>query len=399
MRYDYKALNREGKTVTGILDADEERSAIRELRRDGLTPVSVSSRQGDSPGARRLRPPKPDEVLLMLHQLATLLRSGVSLDESVASLADAQGQVFLAAELTAISARLRRGMGFSEALRESAISVPTYMYHLAKAGELTGNLAGALADGVVQMEYERTIRNELRNALVYPIILIVSGIGAVMLIFVLVVPKFSTMLAKSDGNVPLLARVVLETGQFVNDNMTMMLAVLVGLGIGGFVLMSKPEGRQKVWDGMTRAPILGAWLLESDIGRWSSMLSTLLASRVELTRALELAQQGVSSSRLKTNFSQVTKAVRRGSSLADALRESDAVTSTGYGLVKVGERSGDLPNMLKSLALMYAESGRNRMKQFLALLEPIAILAIGGVIGLIMTGIILAITSVNDISL
>jgi general secretion pathway protein F len=140
-------------------------------------------------------------------------------------------------------------------------------------------------------------------------------------------------------------------------------------------------------------------LLEADIGRWASMLATLLASRVELTRALELAQQGVSSTRLATNFAQVTKAVRGGSSLANALRESDAITATGYGLVKVGERSGDLPGMLRSLATLYIESGRNRMKAFLALLEPVAILSIGGVIGLIMTGIILAITSVNDIAL
>ena len=400
MRFDYRALNHDGGSVNGALEAENQRTAMRELQRQGLTPVAVIPVH-DAGGhkTRASRSAKKAEVLLVLHQLTMLLRSGVPLDEAVSSLGESQENPFLTRELQELSIKLRRGDAFSAGLRESGLKLPSYIYYLAEAGELTGNLAGALGDGVTQMEYERQIAGELRNALIYPSILIVSGIAAVMLIFTLVVPKFTKLLAKSGGDIPFLARVVLETGQFTNDNLGLLTGLTIALVVGVASALSKPAARQRLWDSLLHMPILGLWLLEADIGRWASMLATLIASRVELTRALDLAQQGVTSTQLRASFSHVTKAVRGGSSLAAALQESGRITATGYGLVRVGERSGELPAMLRSLATLYIDSGRNRMKTFLALLEPIAILSIGGVIGLIMTGIILAITSVNEISI
>jgi len=402
MRYHYKAINKDGGIVTGSIDVDSERSAARQLQRQGLTPVALTLQvQKQVKGKSTVKTKgkaKKNDVLLVMHQLTTLLKSGVSLDEAVSSLAESIQQGFLKQELDEISTQLRRGIAFSKALAESKIDLPPYMFHLATAGELTGSLAESLSDGVAQMEYEQRINSELRNALIYPSILIISGVSAVMIIFIVVVPKFTKLLAKAKGDIPFLAKAVLETGQFVNSHLAVIgvvtAAVIALVSIG----LSRPEIRQRLWDQLMFVPLLGSWLIEADIGRWSAMLGTLLTSRVELTRALTLAQQGVSGSRLRANFSQVTKAVKGGRSLAEALQESGAITATGYGLIKVGERSGELPNMLKSLATLYTESGRERMKRFLALLEPIAILVIGAVIGVIMTGIILAITSVNDIS-
>ncbi|NOS87984.1 MAG: type II secretion system F family protein [Methylococcaceae bacterium] len=400
MKYQYQAINKDGGVVTGSIDVDNERAAARQLQRQGLVPVTLSA-QTASKSAKQSpvkTKAKSGDVLLLMHQLTTLLKSGVSLDEAIASLAESLQQDFLRQELTDISTQLRRGVAFSKALAASKINLPPYMFHLATAGELTGSLAESLSDGVTQMEYEQRIASELRNALIYPSILIVSGISAVMIIFVVVVPKFTKLLSKAKGDIPFLAKAVLETGQFVNNNITIISALLASVVLMFMIGLSKPDIRQRFWDVLMTLPLLGTWLIESDIGRWSAMLSTLLSSKVELTRALDLAQQGVSGSRLRANFSQVTKAVKGGRSLADALQESGAITATGYGLIKVGERSGELPAMLKSLGTLYTDSGRERMKRFLALLEPIAILVIGAVIGVIMTGIILAITSVNDIS-
>lgn len=399
MKYQYRAINKDGGVVTGSIDVDSERSAARQLQRQGLTPVTLTPREQPQAQVRRAtKKAKKSDVLLVMHQLTILLKSGVSLDEAVSSLAESIQQGFLRQELNDISIQLRRGIAFSKALAESKIDLPSYMIHLATAGELTGSLAQSLSDGVAQMEYEQRISGELRNALIYPSILIISGISAVMIIFIVVVPKFTKLLSKGKGDIPFLAKAVLETGQFFNSHIAIIGAVIACSVLLGGIGLSKPEVRQRLWDQLMTLPLLGAWLIEADIGRWSAMLGTLLSSRVELTRALALAQQGVSGSRLRANFSQVTKAVKGGRSLSDALQESGAITATGYGLIKVGERSGELPNMLSSLAILYAESGRERMKRFLALLEPIAILAIGSIIGVIMTGIILAITSVNDIS-
>jgi len=398
MKIDFRALNAEGVIVTGALEVADQRAAARQLRRQGLTPVELTQREQQRVRGGN-RKPKARDTLLVLHQLATLLKSGVSLDEAVASLAETVQQPFLARELDTLSTRIRRGEPFSRALKESRIELPAYMHHLAEAGELTGSLAESLGDGVKQMEYEQRIGAELRNALIYPSILVISGIAAVLLIFTLVVPKFSKLLEKGKGDVPWLAKAVLETGQFMNDNMLLVGGTAVALVMAGAAAYGQPEWRQRLWDGLMRTPLLGEWLVEADIGRWAAMLSTLLASKVELTRALSLAQQGVSGSRLRANFSQVTKSVRGGKSLADSLKEAGAITPTGYGLVRVGERAGELPAMLRSLATLYTESGRDRMKRFLTLLEPAAILTIAAVVGVIMTGIIMAITSVNEIAI
>jgi general secretion pathway protein F len=119
---------------------------------------------------------------------------------------------------------------------------------------------------------------------------------------------------------------------------------------------------------------------------------------VPLMRGLELAQSGLQLPQRRARMGEVTRAVRGGASLADALEDHDALTATGYNLVRVGERSGKLASMLDSLARLYEEAGRNRMKRVLILLEPIAILVIGSMIGTIILGVILAITSANDLA-
>lgn len=399
MNFTYRALNGEGTVVTGLLESDNLRTASRRLHNQGLTPVSVMPQTVENVAKKKSRRTRQSDIVMVMHQLTTLLKAGVSLGEAVSSLSESTQQASIQQELADISTDLRRGESFSAALKESKIKLPSYIHYLAEAGELTGNLAKALSDGVAQMEYEQKLGSELKSALIYPSILIVSGIAAVMLIFIVVVPKFVPLLAKSQGDIPFLARAVLGTGQFLNENIVWLSVVGIVLTLAAVSAFSKASVRQQLWDLLLLMPLLGPWLLEADIGRWSAMLATLLDSRIELTRALELAQQGVDGSRLQSNLTQVTKAVRGGSSLAAALQESGAITTTGYGLVRVGERSGELPGMLHSLSTLYIESGRERMKRFLTLLEPIAILLIGAIIGTIMTGIILAITSVNDISI
>jgi general secretion pathway protein F len=128
-------------------------------------------------------------------------------------------------------------------------------------------------------------------------------------------------------------------------------------------------------------------------------MGTLLENRVALLQALELAAQGIKIPRLNAKLIQVSKAVKTGSTLSQALQDNDALTPTGHNLIRAGERAGQLPRMLRSLAKLLEESGRLRMKRLLLLLEPIAILIIGGIIGVIITGVILAITSVNQITL
>jgi general secretion pathway protein F len=162
--------------------------------------------------------------------------------------------------------------------------------------------------------------------------------------------------------------------------------------------LRKPELRAQALDTLSRWPVVGPWLVEADTARWAKVLGALLGNKVPLMRGLELAQSGLQLPQRRARMGEVTRAVRGGASLADALEDHDALTATGYNLVRVGERSGKLASMLDSLARLYEEAGRNRMKRVLILLEPIAILVIGSMIGTIILGVILAITSANDLA-
>lgn len=400
MNYHYKAINTDGGVVTGSVNADNPRAAARILRHQGLNIVEVRS---DSEQlrfrGRRMRRPGAQDVLIFMSQLSTLLESGVSLEETVESLAGSAGYPFIAKEFAEMGAALRKGVSFSAALQASGLGVPGYFHPLAEAGELTGKMSRAMRDGVTQWEYDIRTANELRNALIYPVILVVSGIAAVLLIFALVVPKFVKLLDRAQGHVPLLASVVLGMGKFVNDHLMLLSLMSAGAAAFASYIFFNAGMRQRGRDFLARVPFLKHWMLESDMGRWAAMLATLLENRVGLLNALELAQRHVTLSSLRARLSHVSHSVRNGASLAASLQDTDAVNPTGYNLVRVGERSGNLPQMLRSLAVLCTESGRNRVKRVLIILEPAAILIIGTVIGLIMGGIILAITSANHIAL
>lgn len=398
-RYKYQALDGQGQEISGVLSADSEREANRQLKRRDLTVLHLETDTGKE-SVKASGKPKRRDVLMSLHELTTLLESGVSLIEAVESLAAASHHPVLTDTFKNIAAQLRQGGSFSASVRASALELPWYVPQLLEAGELTGKVAEALRDGVKQMEYDLKISTEMRNALIYPSILVISGISAVLMIFIVVVPRFSSILqSRGSDNIPFLAKAVLNTGMYLNDHFHMVVSVAVGLLVFVMYAARQPALRRQFQDSLISLPLLGEWLMEAETGRWASMMGTLLDNRVPLLRALELASQGIALPSLQARLTQVSKAVRAGAPLSQALQDNDAITPTGHNLIRAGERAGELPRMLKSLARLFEESGRVRMKRLLLLIEPAAILIIGGVIGLIITGVILAITSVNQISL
>ena len=145
------------------------------------------------------------------------------------------------------------------------------------------------------------------------------------------------------------------------------------------VALARREGiRQRVRDGLSTLPILGDWFTETDTAKWASLMSAMLASRVGLLDALGLAASSVRISRRKAMLEQATSDVRSGASLSAALEKRRALTPTGYSLLRVGEQSGQLAEMLRALATLYDENSRRRMKRFLTLIEPLAVVLVGG---------------------
>ena len=395
--YEYEVIDADGRLVKGQAQSASVTDLVRGLSAEGYTVVEVNERRA----ARRsafLRRVRPQERVTSFHELAVLLESGVPLGDAVQAQAGGSHHPALGAAFQSIARALMRGESFGEALRASGLDLPHYVHHLVEAGELSGRLAEALRQAVEQMQYDQRTATEMRSALIYPAILIVSGFAAVLLVFVFVIPQFSNLLEEAD-ELPLLAEVVLRTGVWFNDNALLLAGALAGTAAAAATLWRQPAVRQRARDALAALPVLGDWLGEMDTAKWASVMSAMLASRVSLMDALGLASRGVRLSRRRATLEQAIGDVRGGASLSAALEKRRALSPTAYNLLRVGEQSGQLAQMLRALATLYEENGTRRMKRFLTLVEPLAVLLIGAFLGVIMIGIILAITSVNDIAI
>ena len=395
--YDYEIVDSDGETSQGRVEAASRADVVRRLARDGNTVVAVDEHRAPAAGAFS-RGPRAQDVVVAFNELATLLESGVSLGDAVTAQGRGTHHPRLAAAFDEMGRDLMRGQSYLEVLRASALPLPDYVYQLVEAGELRGRLAEALRGAVQQMEYDLKVASDIQGALAYPAVLVVAGIAAVLFVFTFVVPQFSNLL-DSAADLPLLAAVVLNTGVWFNANFWLVVAAAAAVAVICAVLLRRQGFRRRLTDAVALLPVVRGWFSEVDTAKWASVMGAMLESRVELMDALRLASRGVRISRRKTMLDRAADDVRSGVALSAALERQDALTPTGYNLIRVGEQSGRLAEMMRALANVYEENSARRMRRVLTLIEPVAILLIGGFLGTIMIGIILAMTSVNEIVL
>lgn len=393
----YQGLDGNGNKVNGLLHAQSERDVLRQLAEKGVTAYEVEPERQPGRPLLASRTASTRELQLILQEFITLLQSGVTLLLALSSLAKSSHHPQLTTAFSSMEKAVSRGDSFSNALRASKLPLPEYFHQLAQAGEATGRLAESLSGGLQQYEYDLKVQSEITSALIYPLVLVGSGFGAVMIIFLWVVPRFGGLLKQHSEAMPAMSRWVISTGVWMNEHLAIVGMVALGIVILVRLLLATPRLRLAVLESLAHVPLVGPWLVEAEVGRWASTMSVLLQGRVELTRALSLAWQAMRFNFLRVRMQDVGKSVKGGLSLSEALRTHRALNPTGYDLVAVGEASGQLPKLLDALARLYETTGRDRMKRVLQLIEPISIIVIGAVIGTIVTSIILAITSINDV--
>lgn len=394
MKYSYQAQAPHGDKEAGEIDAASVQDALRQLQKRGLAVYAILPAKASK---KVQKPVNHAHLLYFFEELATLLQSGVTLVDALESQLEGREQDAIAEAISALVDGIQKGGVFSQELAKlHRLNIPDYMIQLAAAGEMTGKLASSLAKGVEQMRFEEQVAKEMRHALLYPLILVATGVIAIGLVFSLVVPKFTNLL---NGNVdlPWLAQAVLKVGVFFNDHWFALLVTIILVTMMCIFQLRKATVRQGLLNSLARLPIIGAWLIEAETGRWTSVMSALLGSGVPIVQSLELANKGVAIRYRLKRLEQAVVAVKGGEPLSKALQNQEALTPIAYNMLRVGERSGEVALMLSSLARLYEKSSRDRMKRVLVLIEPLAILLIGGVIGTIIIGIVLAITSASDI--
>lgn len=398
IEFRYEAVNAQGAPVQGNIMAADEQDALLQLRSQSLTPISLNATAAPHANrSRRRQRITQNDKIMVIRELAVLLKAGIPLTDAVQSLAEAREGTTMGDSLARTARALNAGQPFVTALADANISFPMYVNQLSATGEMTGKLAPALADAAKQMEYDDKVNQELRNSLIYPVILVLAGVSAVLLIFFFVVPRFANLIKGSRAtDIPEISLWVINSGLFFRAHWLWFLGAAIIAGLGFYVSVREEAGRTRWLSRLSKLPLIGEWLTEAETGRWATTLGTLLSNRVPILSALELSAQGLRFPDMRRNVQFVVRDVRGGATLADTVAKYGVVNATGVNLIRVGEKSGELPQMVATLGELHSESGRNRMKRFLLMLEPIAILSIGAVIGVIMVAIMLAITSLNS---
>lgn len=326
-----------------------------------------------------------------------LVAGGVPVAEAVTTLAEAAAEPALAEAYDGLTTGLRRGEAFPRAFARCFPGIPPHIHRMVEAGDFSGRLAEALGDAAAELDHEAKMRAELRQTLLYPSFLVVFGCAAVLFIFLVVVPRFAVMFSGKFDKLPLLSFVVISTGLWFREHIVLVLSLLAALGIAAVWGFREPRVRSLLFEVTVRLPLLRTWSADVDVARWAAVIARLLENRVPLIQSLELARTMVRRRDLQLRLGRTERDVRAGAALAVALADSGFLAPAALAMIRVGERSGSLPEMVRSLATLYEESVRSRSRLLLAIIEPVAILLIGAVIGLVAMAVFLAITSINNV--
>jgi len=273
------------------------------------------------------------------------------------------------------------------------------VHALARAGEATGDLGNALARSADQLEFEEKMKNEAREALTYPMILVFTGIVAISFIFAFVVPRFAGMFQGRKVDLPLLSQWVLGTGVYVHDHWLGVLFGFAGVAVGAYLLFRSRAARQHIAHISARLPIISGWIAGAETTRWTSMLAVLVQSKVPILMCMDLAALSVLLPENASRLRSVQDDVRRGKRLSSAIEERRLLEGASLTMLKVGEKSGQLGAMLEHVASYTSDKHRALQRSVVALIEPVSILVIGLVLGVIMVGVVMAMTSLTEIKL
>lgn len=415
----YRAATLAGDTRQGRVSAESRETALRQLRSQGLTPISVQASDPESahPGdggadvpaaparARRrwtLRSeqgPNRADVLALTTELAVMLKAGLPLDRALRVMAGMTARAPVAALVEDLLASVKAGKPFSQALDNHRALFGEFYINLLRAGEASGHLADTLAQLAAHLEKLAEIRESVTSALTYPAILLVVAALSIALMLGFVVPQFETLFDDMGEALPWPTRALLSGADFVTGWGVWLLAALpLALLLGQRALLS-PTGRRWRDARLLKLPILGRIVREADLTRFARSLGTLLGNGVPMVGAIRIAVDTMSNQFLRSAIAPLPDAIKRGERLADALVPARLFSPLALNMVRLGEETGRLDAMLLELARVQERAIQSAIKRALTLIEPVLILLLGGVIAGIMAAILMGILSVNELVL
>lgn len=399
-KFTYKAIDRHGTIVQGELEAKDDTVVYNQLQAKRLSAFEIKEASESFQLLKLNKRIKPKDLSRYIRQLSTLLNAGVTLLEALKSLSRSNAHPALAKASDNIRKDLRAGNRLSTAIETHLPMLPRYVPRLAELGEATGQSAKALSDAADRLEFEDNIRNEIRTALSYPTFLASVGTLIVFLMFLFVVPRFGALISDDSDNLPVLSRIVINTGTAMSENIILVLGIGMALAVGGIMAFRSQKARQKIRATMEKAPLIGPMLIEGELGGWARTVGIALDNGADLLSALNLGEYGLNSEKLRRGFHSTRVEIRAGRNIDEVLLETvPEFDPLANDLIRTGRISGSLAEMLLFIGKTQEDQTRERAKRLAAVAEPIAILLISLIVGTIVISIVLAMTSLYDFAI
>ncbi len=396
--FEYQAIDGEGKTRRGVISADSQKAARRELRRQSLVPLKLSptreSATQESASSTRRRM-SPGELVLTTRQLAMLISSGMPVEQAVASVGASAERADAQSVLASVRAGIVEGRSLSEAMRPQARSFPPLFRAVVAAGEEAGALGPVLDRLAGHMETSQAMRRKVIAALIYPAVLAIVALSVVVALLIVVVPQVVEQFDTLGRDLPLLTDIMIAISAFLSRWGIVLAAAIVG-AVVVFQQLRRQEGFRRKADAFAlRLPVVGKVLRSVNAARFARTFATLSSAGATVMDSLRAARETTPNLVLRDAVDQVIVSVREGGTLSAAMARTKAFPGLMVHMAASGEASGELGAMFNKGADYLESEFDATTSMALGVLEPLITVVMGGLVMLIILAIMLPILQLN----
>ena len=398
--YEYVAASPDGRQVKGVLDGDSPRQVRADLREQGLFPLSVQevTRQEASRGARfsLRRSVSSNQLSLMTRQLATLVRAALPLEEALYATAQQTEQQRLSSMVLAVRARVMEGHTLADGLGDFPHAFPEIYRSTVAAGEQSGRLDVVLERLADWTESRQVMQQKLKAAMIYPIILTLMTLAITAFLMMTVVPQVVGVFENLERDLPFLTTALIAASDFLRAWWWALLAVVVGAALALRAALKREPFRYKVHVWLLKLPLIARLVRGLNASRFSRTLSILAGAGVPVLDALRISAATVTNLPMRAAVEVAALRVREGAPIARSLGASGLFPPLTIHLIGSGESSGRLGEMLERAAAAQEREMENITGTMMAILGPVMILLMGGIVLLIVLAILLPIFDFNQ---
>jgi general secretion pathway protein F len=396
--FTYRATTLDGTISEGIVEADNTKAGTDKLRESGLIPLKIVPRKEGLRewGKISFRSHRTD-LITFTTELSALLNAGLPLDRGLQIVSEISESAFMRKVVQAVLKAIREGSSFSDALQKHPKVFPKLYCNMVRAGESGGILQNVLERLGEFLESSKELRDHVVSAMIYPAILMITGFVSILLLFTFVLPRFSAIFTEIGGSLPLPTKILLAFVAALKSFSWILLVFVIVAVIVTRKYIRSENGRYQ-WD-RWKLKLMGDVLVKLETARFCRTLGTLLSSGVPLLQAMRNARDVMTNSFMAAAIDGVTKGAKEGKGIAQPLAEAKVLPPLALSMIKVGEETGKLNEMLTKVAVIYEKSLREAIKRFVSFLEPAMILFMGLVIGFIVVSMLMAIFSITDLPL